>query len=357
MNEDGASSPVHVIGRPGEEDLEDGGLTGELGRYLARDGSEGGRVRIDLDRPHAGMVVGKRGTGKSYTLGVLVEEVADTRGLAPVVVDPMEALAGVVEGGGTVHRRPRVRADTLPPSAWPGLFGLDAGGATGGLVWRAFVDADTVDEARARVSEADADRSTRRAAENHLALADSWDVFSPDGLTPRDLAEAEPTVLDCAALPAPAMNAVCRAVASGLYGARVRGELDRLPWLFVDEAHAFFDGIASPALRTLLTRGRAPGVSLVCATQRPGALPQVALSQSDLLVAHRLTTRSDVDALADAHPALLAGNPAGRLPTGVGEALIVDDATESAHTVRIRERETRHDGGSPRVRRTWTTGE
>jgi len=106
-------------------------------------------------------------------------------------------------------------------------------------------------------------------------------------------------------------------------------------------------GVADPALRTLLTRGRAPGVSLVCATQRPGALPSVAVSQSDLLVAHRLTAERDLDRLAEAEATYLAGDLASRLPTETGEALVVDDATETAHTVRIRERRTPHGGGSP----------
>ncbi|WP_394348313.1 ATP-binding protein, partial [Halorubrum sp. SD626R] len=148
-----------------------------------------------------------------------------------------------------------------------------------------------------------------------------------------------------------------RAVARGLYDARVAGRLDRLPWLLVDEAHAFFGGVAEPALRTLLTRGRAPGVSLVCATQRPGALPSVAVSQSDLLVAHRLTAEDDVSRLAEAEATYLGGSLASRLPTGTGEALVVDDATETVHTVRVRERRTPHGGGSPRASRTRAAAE
>ncbi|MFW6000099.1 MAG: ATPase, partial [Halorubrum sp.] len=42
--------------------------TARIGYFLARDGSAGATVGVDLDRPHAGVVFGKRGTGKSYTL-------------------------------------------------------------------------------------------------------------------------------------------------------------------------------------------------------------------------------------------------------------------------------------------------
>nr|WP_152529832.1 ATP-binding protein [Candidatus Halobonum tyrrellensis] len=332
-----------------EETSDGGGPTAALGRYRARDGSAGARVALDVDRPHAGLVVGKRGSGKSYTLGVVAEGVADAAGLAPVVVDPMGVFDGLAADGGTVHERPRVRADALAPEAWPRLFGLDPAGPVGGLLWRAFAERATLDGARSFVAGSDAERATRRAAANHVDLAASWDAFDPDGLTAADLAGGEPTVLDCSALSEAATNAVCRAVAAGLYDAGVRGTLDRLPWLFVDEAHALFEGVAGPALRTLLTRGRAPGVSLVCATQRPSALPDVAVSQADLLVAHRLTARADIAALDDARPTFLDDEFGSRLPDGVGEALVVDDATESVHPLAVRERRTHHGGASPRA--------
>jgi DNA helicase HerA-like ATPase len=144
---------------------------------------------------------------------------------------------------------------------------------------------------------------------------------------------------------------VIHGVARGLYEARVAGRLDGygLPWLLVDEAHVAFDGVAAPALETLLTRGRAPGVSLVCATQRPGALPPVVASQSDLLVAHRLTAEADVAALSACEATYVEGRLRDRLPADRGEALVVDDHTESVHVVRVRERETRHEGASPRA--------
>ena len=345
--------------------------TARIGSFLARDGSAGAAVGVDLDRPHAGVVFGKRGTGKSYTLGVLAEELAAAEGVAPVVVDPMGVFGGLEVAGGRVVD-PAVRPASIPPSAWPPLLGLDPASGPGSLVWRVVADAVDDEPGAARdsdittepdpspsiaalreaVAAADAPRETRRAAANHLRLAASWDVFDADAPPVASLAaEGAPAVIDLAGIPDAAAAAVVRAVARGLYDARIAGDLSRLPWLLVDEAHAFFDGVAESALRTLLTRGRAPGVSVVCATQRPAALPSVAVSQSDLLVSHRLTAARDVDRLAAAEATYLAGDLASRLPDGVGEALVVDDATETAHTVRIRERRTPHEGESPRASR------
>jgi hypothetical protein len=343
---------MHVLGRRSDDAA---GPVGRLGRYRASDGSGGAPVGIDLDRPHAGLVVGKRGYGKSYTLGVVAEAGARAPGVAPVAVDPMGALVGLAaEADGKpvparVVRSPTVRAAALPASEWPALFGLDGTGPVGGLVWQAASAADTLDGMRSAVADADVDPATGRAAANHLRLAASWGVFDPDGLDPGALAGGEATVLDLSGLdPGPA-NAVVGAVARVLYDARVDGRADRLPWLLVDEAHVAFGGAAAPALRTLLTRGRAPGVSLVAATQRPGALPDVAVSQADLLVAHRLTAERDVEALAAAVPTYLDGTLRERLPATPGEAVVVDDATETVNGVRIRGRSTPHGGTSARA--------
>ncbi|MFC4551717.1 ATP-binding protein, partial [Halorussus sp. GCM10023401] len=356
---------TEVLGRKraddGDATAERDEATGHLGAYRARDGSPGATVRVDMNRPHAGLVVGKRGYGKSYTLGVLAEELARTGGVAPVVADPMGvfgSLADLGEGDVSIVTRPRVSADALAPRAWCDLLGLAPDSAAGTLVWRAAAERDSLAGMTEYVADAEAVRPARRAASNHLALAASWGVFDAGGLAAGDLLDSAATVLDLSALPSEAANAVVRAVASGLYdrcagrGSRSeREDLDRLPWLLVDEAHAFFDGVAGPALRTLLTRGRQPGASFVAATQRPGALPPVAVSQADLLVAHRLTSRADLDALAAARPTYVSSPLAERLPERPGDAVVVDDATESVHAVRIRERETPHGGESPRASR------
>jgi hypothetical protein len=364
---------MHVLGRHTRDTHPSTLPTGRLGRYRATDGSAGATVGIDLDRPHAGLVVGKRGYGKSYTLGVLAEATARAEGVAPVVVDPMGVFAGLADdptptdaGGRTASPidpasvdpipaevlTPTVAPSALPARAWPALLGLARDSPAGSLcqhvTGRAPADA-TLAELAARAATSDATRSARRTVRNELRRADDWGVFDPDGLRAPDLLSGSATVLDCSGLSDPAMNAVVRAVAVGLYRHCVRETHTQLPWVLVDEAHACFAGIAGPALETVLTRGRAPGVSLVAATQRPSALPDVAHSQADLLVAHRLTATPDIDALEAVSPTYLRGSITERLPTEPGTALVVDDTTESVHGVRIRERTTPHLGDSPRA--------
>lgn len=341
---------MHVLGRRRSE-----GPVARLGRYRAADGGDGAAVGVDIDDPHAGLVVGKRGYGKSHTLGVLVEELSRADGITPVVVDPIGSLRGLAEPAAgepvpaSVRDDPTVRADALPPTAWPELLGLDATGAAGSLVWRAAAEAETLAGVRSRVCAADTVPAAQRAAENHLRRAAEWGVFDEKGLDATALCGPAATVLDLSGLSTAPTNAVVHAVARALYEARIERSVDRLPWLVVDEAHVPFGGTAATALRTLLTRGRAPGVSLVAATQRPRALPEVAVSQADLLLSHRLTAEPDVEALAAATPTYLDERLRKRLPRQPGEAVVVDDVTESVHGVRIRERDTVHRGDAPRA--------
>lgn len=352
------SDGSHVLGRQADET--EGPTshlpTAHLGSYRARDGSPGAAVHFDLNRPHAGLLVGKRGYGKSYTLGVLAEELVKASGVAPVVFDPMGVFESLADLGGADVRlvsHPRVRADALSPHTWCVLLGLDPDSASGALVWRATTERETLTGMQEFVAGADAASETRRVAENHLELADSWGIFGPDGLISEEFLGTSGTVLDLSELDHGPANAVVAAVTRGLYHHCVRETPERLPWLLLDEAHAFFGNVAESALRTVVTRGRHPGVSFVAATQRPSALPEVAISQADLLVAHRLTSHADLDALAAARPTYMAESLDARLPEKPGGVVVVDDATESTHALRIRERETPHGGASARAAE-WT---
>lgn len=350
----------------GRTDSEPDAPTGHLGSYRALDGSSGAGLSLDFDRPHAGLIVGKRGYGKSYTLGVVAEELGRASGLAPVIVDPMgvfTTLDGPATGESVPARvvdDPAVDPASLDPRSWCALLDLPPESGAGSLVWQAARTLQRIDDTGGKVTldamcghveNSDAPVTDRRAAINHLTLADSWGVFDAGGIDATELSGDEITVVDVSELDTAPMNAVVRSIAEGLYRARIEGRTGRLPWLLVDEAHAFFDGMARPALETLLTRGRAPGVSFVAATQRPGVLPAVAISQSDLLFAHRLTAHSDLEALEATRPTYMQSSLTERLPTEPGEVVIVDDATETVHSARIRTRDTPHGGDSPRASR------
>lgn len=333
---------MHVLGRD-----EESGQVLELGVHRAPDGSDVAPIGVDLEHPHTGLVVGKRGAGKSHTVAVLAEGVAAADGVTGLVVDPMGGLRTLAAEDAAQVLTPVVRADAVPPRAWCSLLDLDPAGGVGGLVWRVAREATTLEEMLEAIEATNADQRTRRAASNHLRAAEAWSVFGPDGIGPQDILTAELSILDLAGVPAAPANAVVRALLDGLYETMVADRSAPLPWVFIDEAHTYFDGVARPGINRVLTRGRHPGLSTVLATQRPAVLPAEAVSQADLLVAHRLTAQADLDALETARPTYLNESLRARRPAATGEALVVDDHTEVARAIRVRDRRTPDGGATP----------
>ncbi|MFB6077282.1 MAG: ATP-binding protein, partial [Candidatus Nanohaloarchaea archaeon] len=96
--------------------------------------------------------------------------------------------------------------------------------------------------------------------------------------------------------------------------------------------------------------GREPGVSMVLATQQPNRLNPNLLSQMDLLLTHRLTARSDIDALKEIMQTYMQYDITeyiDNLPRQKGAGIILDDNSERVYPVQIRPRLSWHAGGTP----------
>jgi DNA helicase HerA-like ATPase len=127
-----------------------------------------------------------------------------------------------------------------------------------------------------------------------------------------------------------------------------------LVWIFVDEAHEFLPmnekTVATDALVQLLREGRQPGVSLVLATQQPGKIHTDVMTQSDIVISHRVTSSEDLAALNHIMQSYLfegIKKYMDELPTSKGSAIILDDNSERIYPLRIRPRFTWHGGEAP----------
>ena len=124
-----------------------------------------------------------------------------------------------------------------------------------------------------------------------------------------------------------------------------------LVWMLIDEAHRFAPGnettAASRPLIEWARQGRHPGLSLILATQRPGSLDSDILSQCDLVISHRLTSKPDIDALSRIQPSYSSNlkESLERLPSDQsGYALVIDDTSEQYFYLKTRERLSWHAG-------------
>ncbi|MBU2589887.1 MAG: hypothetical protein KKB39_03940 [Nanoarchaeota archaeon] len=122
----------------------------------------------------------------------------------------------------------------------------------------------------------------------------------------------------------------------------------------VHNCHEFLPKVgktaATDALVTIMREGRQPGVCLMMATQQPGKIHSDVMSQSDIILSHRLTAKPDVEALASMSQSYLAkGLPLmlDNLPRAKGAGILLDDNSERFYPMRVRPRLTWHGGEAP----------
>ena len=86
------------------------------------------------------------------------------------------------------------------------------------------------------------------------------------------------------------------------------------------------------------------------ATQQPGKLHADALTQSDIVISHRVTAKPDIEALNSIMQTYLLQNikqQMDALPSLKGSAIILDDNSERIYPIRVRPRFTWHGGEAP----------
>ena len=131
-----------------------------------------------------------------------------------------------------------------------------------------------------------------------------------------------------------------------------------LVWLVIDEAHEFLpkqgENAATQPLVKIMREGRQPGISLILATQQPGKIHTDVMTQSDVVLSHRITARLDVEALGMLAQSWMGegmGRALDRLPPLKGTAVLFDDANEKLFQIRVRPRISWHGGASPSAMR------
>jgi hypothetical protein len=85
-------------------------------------------------------------------------------------------------------------------------------------------------------------------------------------------------------------------------------------------------------------------------TQQPGKIHTDVMTQSDTVLAHRLTARMDVEALQQLTQSYMSTGleeEIDHLPRLKGAAVVFDDSNERIFPVQMRPRFTWHGGGSP----------
>ena len=209
--------------------------------------------------------------------------------------------------------------------------------------------------------------------ENMLTVANQWGVFGTEGVNIDDLVQpGQISVVDLSRLRSSGAwsvrNFLVALIARKIYQFRVvarkEEELAKMEgtsmkkkypivWLIADECHNWVPAdhvtVSSAPFLTIAKEGREPGVSLICITQMPSKIHQDILSQTDLVITHRLTSKDDLDALHSVVQTYMQETIEkfiNSLPRWPGAALILDDNLEKIFSVNVRPRLSWHAGGT-----------
>ncbi len=408
-----------VVGREPEE-IERLGSAGcvFLGKHIVGNGEDAhltNRILMDVSSPHVVLIVGKRGTGKSYSSAVIAEEIMkqpdeirlnlscimlDTMGIFWSMKTPNEkdllllsewemkpsgfpvqnfvpiGLKGIYEKSGVgFDGLFSIRPDELSAADWISAFGMDSSGEASNFLERAikelkkrgnygFEEIDAIIE-----NDEHAGEREKAGLQGRFVSAEGWGIFSETATPIEDfLKSGAVSVLDASLQEWNVRNLMLSILARKIYEARMgarreeevaqmSGEsMKKIPmtWLIMDEAHEFLpsDGktAASDSLLTLVRQGRQPGISCIFITQRPNKLHEDVIAQSDLVIAHRLTAKTDIDALSAIMQTYLLFDIKkliAELPKSKGSALVLDDNSERLYNIQVRPRQSWHAGGSP----------
>lgn len=419
-----------IFGRSAKEEKAYGKkATVFLGRKLGESSEE---VFLDVNRSHVVVISGKRGYGKSYTMGVLAEGIMHLpyelrKKVSVIIIDTMgiywpmkrpnieeaeslkkwglEPLSFDVEtlypeglqdsysytnlkeffDGGFV-----IKPAELSPNNWYYLLGIDENQASAAIVRRVVQNLKQqkgqyygIDEMieDARKSEK-ANFSAVNAVINRLEHISSFGIFHRRGKNIEDIVKpGQVTIIDTSLFSGQTGGWTIRELLVGLIAqkifrkrmvARKREEAAELlklrkttefplVWMMIDEAHQFIPSRGVTASSEILVdwvrQGRQPGLSLVLATQRPGRLHSDVLSQCDILISHRLTSAQDIREIDEkiSQTYVTRGEFGAlsdyikSLPKTPGNAVVLDDLTETVQRVTIRPRQSKHGGETAKL--------
>ncbi|RLG18561.1 ATP-binding protein [Nanoarchaeota archaeon] len=416
-----------IIGRS-ERDKEKFGdegvvLIGKQYIQMGKTISLSNEIWLDVVRPHVIMIAGKRGGGKSYTMGVIAEGIAQMpdevkENISALIIDTMgiywtmkhpnfrdelllekwgmkpkgfsNVRVFVPHGKVDYYKKKGISLDypfSIPTSLvngseWNMLFGVEPVSPMGIAIDRTITklreskESYDLDDIINHINKDEKiEPSIKLALESRFEAVKSWGVFDKKGTDIKKLLKpGTVSVVDVSTYSHLVGGFSVRALVIGLLSkmileermvARKIEEMQEIRgsnkekdipivWVFIDEAHEFLpkEGktLATGPLIQVIREGRQPGISLVLATQQPGKLHTDVLTQSDLVISHRVTAKIDINALNSIMQTYLVYDIQkylDMLPRMPGSAIVLDDNQERIFPIQIRPRYTWHGGETP----------
>jgi len=292
------SDKLYVLGR---REKKGGGML-NIGRYYALDGSLGSHVYVDALKPHVILICGKRGYGKSYTMGTFIEEFASLeeevrKNIGIVIIDTLgifwtlsypnyrqekelkrwerEAKAFGIKifsspenveeyrKKGIDAQNLLIKTSELNSYYWAQLFNISPTDYVAAAIGRAInraaeelKDYDVNDIIDFLQKDEKIKEEAKMVAENLLYTAKGWKIFDRNGIPINEITKGgRISVLDISPYPEELKIVIVAIIARKIFEGRIRerkkyeemlinGKKERMEeipitWFAIDEAHVF----------------------------------------------------------------------------------------------------------------------
>ncbi len=345
------------------------------------------RVELDINQlvqRHVS-VLAKTGGGKSYLLGVLIEELLRHK-VTCVIVDPHGEYGSLrqpaekdghhskfgVESQGFARQVQEYSPDvSLNPNAKPLTFSLKNIEPRELLVFMGLTNVKTflaplkqlLDRVAAgkpdftvadlvRASEGE-EGATAEILHERLEYVEQTKLLGPVGTSLNDLVrKGDATLINLRGVSPDVQELVVARIASTLFENRKKGRIPPL-FLVLEEAHNFApqQGTASCSriLKNIASEGRKFGLGLCVVTQRAARIDKSVLSQCTTQLILQVTNPLDLKAIAQSIEGLTSGMTEMIQSLPVGVALITGGGYHTPLFCEIRPRATRHGGESVQI--------
>jgi DNA helicase HerA-like ATPase len=353
-----------------------------LRAYLGRLREDNSKFYVDLDKfleAHVS-ILSKTGQGKSYAVGVLIEELAKNN-IPVLIIDPHGEYRsmispnddrrselfhrfGIIPKG--LSRKIRIYSNkegdlkfTLPgnrlrvkdvESLYQGKLKDSHKEKLHQIMFESGKSNYDIDGLIAKAGELEG--HSKFTLISILHQIKSLGILSNRPTKPTDLVKKRRvTILDLNPLPRQFQRTIVASVLDSLWMARKSGEIPAFV-LVVEESHIFAPQVksvvSSEILKDIAAEGRKFGICLVVVTQRPSRINKDVLSQPQVQIYLKVTSPNDVKAIYESIENVTPGLKDELIALKKGQCIISGVDEDKPLKVDIRVRRTKHGGKSQR---------
>ncbi|MBN1502575.1 ATP-binding protein [Candidatus Woesearchaeota archaeon] len=352
------------------------------GAYVGK--LEGRDIDINLDlkkllTKHVA-ILAKSGAGKSYTVGVLIEEIIEKK-VPTLIIDPhgeysslkykneeeKEMLAKFnlepkaytnIQEYGDINLNPGVRPlklnNQFSPHELVQLIPGKLSNTQMGLMYSAIKHLDIVNFTNVILALEHEESNAKWTLINNLEYLNNLDIFTDSFLSYNELIQpGKCSVINLKGISPDVQELIVYKLYKDLFELRKK---EKIPPFFtvIEEAHnfaperSFGEGHSSKIMRTIASEGRKFGLGLCIVSQRPARVDKSVLSQCTTQIILKVTNPNDLKAISNSVEGITAESEDEVKNLPIGTALITG-IVDMPLFVNIRPRKSQHGGHAAQI--------